>query len=476
DSVGDGIPDASEAGDTDLASPPIDTDGDGKPDFRDLDSDADGIPDATELVYGTSPVLVDSDSDGVSDMIEIAAGTSPTDPGDNPTARGDFYFIIPYQDPTDPQRDTLEFATSVQFADIYFSFDRTGSMSAEFSAMNTGLPTIIDTLRCIENSTACLIDSDCGAGYVCGPNDLCMQDPLLGEGCIANMWTGLADWNDRDTFRNRVSLQPNPNLTATEFGNTGWSGGAEAPLQAPACAANGSNCTNSSKNCSTTPGRIGCAGYRSDAIRVYIQVTDADNQCSGSRCSIFTAAYTGQQLINQNMKFIGLWGTGDSGGAGTPESVARDLGIASNTLNTSGQPFVYPALDAQVVDRTVQAVREIVRGVPLNVTITASEQPGDDGDALRFIEYLEVNISGTGNCTVVNPTADTNGDGRHDAFPSLLPGIPICWDVKPVAANTIQPATEVPQIFRARLTVLGDGSPLDHRNIFFLIPPVFDIQ
>jgi hypothetical protein len=48
---------------------PVDTDGDGAPDFRDLDSDGDGIGDAVER--GPSPGLVDTDGDGVPDVRDL---------------------------------------------------------------------------------------------------------------------------------------------------------------------------------------------------------------------------------------------------------------------------------------------------------------------------------------------------------------------------------------------------------------------
>jgi hypothetical protein len=31
--------------------------------------------------------------------------------------------------------------------------------------------------------------------------------------------------------------------------------------------------------------------------------------------------------------------------------------------------------------------------------------------------------------------------------------------------------TSQPQLFKAKLTVSGDGSPLDSRQVFFLVPP-----
>lgn len=58
DSDNDGISDAVEAGDDDLATPPTDSDDDETPDFRDLDSDADLISDEVE---GSA----DNDGDGL---------------------------------------------------------------------------------------------------------------------------------------------------------------------------------------------------------------------------------------------------------------------------------------------------------------------------------------------------------------------------------------------------------------------------
>jgi gliding motility-associated-like protein len=62
DSDNDGIPDAVEKGPN--GATPVDTDGDGTPDYQDLDSDNDGIPDSEEA--GSDPTNpVDTDGDGI---------------------------------------------------------------------------------------------------------------------------------------------------------------------------------------------------------------------------------------------------------------------------------------------------------------------------------------------------------------------------------------------------------------------------
>ena len=116
-------------------------------------------------------------------------------------------------------------------------------------------------------------------------------------------------------------------------------------------------------------------------------------------------------------------------------------------------------------------ILELVRGVPLNVTIEAADLPNDAGDALQFLDYLEVNVGGQGSCTAVPDTADTDADGHDDAFPSLIGGTPVCWNVRPVAVQSAAPPTAELQLYRAELTVWGDGSPLDSRNVYFLVPP-----
>ncbi len=85
DSDDDGIPDAVEAGDTDLDSFPFDTDDDGVPDYRDLDSDSDAIPDAVEGAgdpdddgFGN---FADTDSDG--DYIPDITETTRDSDGDS---------------------------------------------------------------------------------------------------------------------------------------------------------------------------------------------------------------------------------------------------------------------------------------------------------------------------------------------------------------------------------------------------------
>jgi hypothetical protein len=457
DSDNDGIPDATEAGDADLGTPPVDTDGDTIPDFRDPDSDDDGLSDRDEVtVHGTSPTSADSDSDGVSDLIEIAAGTSPTDGSQSPRTRGDFVFVVPYMEPPSPTRDTLGFRTSIQFADIYFLFDRSGSMAGEISALRTAVGTVMADLTCRDFGVPCMRDGDCGAGQVCGLTGSCVEDPGVAS-CVTSPWTG-GGWY-LDNYTNVRSLQPDPAATSAALG-FGTTGSTEALYRAVWGVADPAGAPGTESGC-TGPGAgtVGCPAFRAEAVKILVAFTDEDSD--GGE----TAAQAAAALTAQGITFIGVW-------SGTPGAAARsdlvDLARASGSVDRAGSPLVFDGADSSVVPAVTRAINEIVEGVPLRATIEATDEPGDAGDALQFIDYLETNTSAP-DCAVVS-TEDTDGDGRPDAFPAVTPGTRICWDVVPLTNTTVMP-TETPQIFQALLTVRGDGSPLDARRVYLLVPP-----
>jgi uncharacterized repeat protein (TIGR01451 family) len=124
-----GIPDAIEDS-TDsgvLANNPSDTDGDGTPDFQDIDSDNDGITDAAEGdgdVDGDGVpnyLDLDSDNDGIPDLVEAGG----TDADNNGIA----------DDTTDTDGDGL--------ADV-FDADNGGEALADTDSDNDGIPNRLD--------------------------------------------------------------------------------------------------------------------------------------------------------------------------------------------------------------------------------------------------------------------------------------------------------------------------------------------
>lgn len=474
DSDDDGLPDSTEAGDADLGTAPIDSDMDGIANFRDPDSDNDGLSDGDEvLIHMTDPTLEDSDGDGVSDLIEIGAGTDPRDSTDDPRARGDFVFVVPYMEPPTPERDTLTFRTNIQFADVYFLFDTTTSMRGEIVAMRTAVLSVVQNITCEVTGTSCLGDSDCsgvmtpgGATTVCGVSGSCIEDPGLSS-CIASVFTGTGVYEGNpDSYDDLLSLQAVATVTQAAIPSSADGGGAgEALFESVACVANPSICSEGARRSCAAGADVGTPCYRNDAVRILVAITDEQDECSA--CASDNAALAGGHLLASDITFVGI----DADSGHEPRTDLRAIATQSGSFRADGTtPLVFDGDGTAVADAVTDAINEIVEGVPLRVTIEATDEPGDDGDSIQFIQALETNTTAVGCSAIATEDANPAGDGIHDTFPAVTPGTPVCWDVIPNMNTTVMPAT-TPLVYRARLTVSGDGSPLDSRLVFFLVPP-----
>ncbi len=466
DADGDGLSDAREAGDEDLATPPADTDGDRVPDFLDRDSDNDGLSDELEGRMGSDPLRGDTDDDGVSDLIELGGGTDPADPTDNPRVRGDFVFVVPFEGSPDPSEDLLRFRTSVRRADLYFLFDTTESMAEELEAFRRDIAPGLLSSACARSGASCRADAECAEEEICGLDGLCVEDPGL-AGCIASLHTGLGRYGGGgSSYRNLVSIQPDVRTTAARIPGAFVSDGGKALFESAACVADPNACF--AAGCVDTG--IGCPGFRPDAVPVLVLVTDGPNRCErfgDPGCLLVNdPATAGASLQHAGVGFIGV----DAADRPTGASVdLTRLALAAGSVSELGRPFVYAGRDADVVPSLLGAVRELAAELRLFVELKATDQPGDAGDALQFIERLEA-VPGEG---CAEGSADTDGDGLDDSFPSLTVGTPACWRIV-VRPNLSEPAGPEPRLFEAELVVAGAngalGSPLDRRRVIFLVP------
>jgi hypothetical protein len=490
DSDGDGYLDDEEAGDANLATPAVDTDGDGTADFRDPDSDGDGLSDEAERGYGTSPTRSDTDGDGVSDLIEVGAGTSPTDGSVSPRTRGDFVFLVPFMQPPDPTRDTLQFSTNLQRADVYFLMDNTGSMGGTITNLQAGL-----TGTVIPGIVSGIPEAWFGVG---GFDDY----PLTPSGgfaygtasCGTDM-AGIA--HDQAFFQyqtmtsSAAAAQTAVNLYRTNCGADGPESGVAA-LYALATRDTLGGYTRFVGSGSVPPacpaGHRGAACFRPDAVPIVIVMTDVDQHnrpgCScnyaapvplvgGNRGPSWAA--TVAALTGLNARVVGV---NTSGGRPFLEQLVNETTIA---LGAPGAAREY-VLDAFGGSGLSSVIIDLVRraaAVPLDVSARARDlaDPGETIDAVAaFIDHLEPNTTGAPGltCTGGFATSDyagIDGDSFPDTFLNVTPGAPVCFDILP-RMNTTVPATLVPQVFRAQIDVLGDGfTPLDDRVVYFLVPP-----
>ena len=473
DSDNDGIPDEIEAGDDNLNTVPVDTDGDGHPDYRDSDSDNDGLADGDEDIDGdgivdpgeTDPNDPDSDNDGTSDMVEVGAGTDPLDGSDNPQTNGDFVFVVPYQRDATPVEDTLDFATSLIKADLYFLMDLSGSMSTVAENIKNNMQTTI--------------------------GDALAQIPDMGIGVGSFLYAQCANYK---VFDHRLDIQNVAATAQTAFPSydaayeSGCSGGThEPPYSAMYCAATGHGTweaalqgvlvpegipneaasTNAPGACPA--GHTGYPCFRPGALPIVAVITDETfDQYVGT-----SATEAIDALASIGAKTIGIFGSTEA------ETDMITFMTAQGSLDASGAPLVYDGGSTSASQSIVDAITDL-SFVPMD--ISSVPQDNDDGtdafgqidttDAVAaFVDYMVATDVGA-NCTPGFAKLDGDGDSYLDTFVQVSPGNPVCWDIF-VKDNYTVPATEHPQLFTATIFVYGNSvTQVDSRTVFFLVPPV----
>ncbi len=498
DTDGNGVSDTDEAG----ADPnhPIDTDGDGVPDFLDNDNDNDGLPDKYEVSIGSNPNVEDSDGDNASDLVEIGAGTDPNDSSVNPMTEGNFVFVVPYNGEASPKKQTLSFETGIQTVDLFFAFDQSGTMGDEVSSLKNGLKNIIDNLKCKDFGKTCVDHNDCleFTDSICSELGKCIQNPSSGEGCFDNMWTGLGYYEKPDSFWVASHLSSDTSKTVDALARFRSSGNNEAAYQAPICALLGTtdanmcqssgsnNCAGGSSysrcaiNCTKDTSKVGCVGYRNEAIRIFVHAFD-ENQCNNSgqtaRCTDFKNK-VGTIMQNYKTRYVGLYSTQNTStndGDISNMDVASDIGKKSKSVDTSNNPFIYKAMDADLANQAAQGVKKIAGNMPVQVTSLVEDI---DANAKNLIKSLNVNIVDAGKevqgkiCETISGSSIVSG--QFEGINNLMPGKVVCYDVIPVDNQTLFKPTEEPLVLKARIKVLGDGSVLNSGIAYFVVPPVYE--
>ncbi len=478
DSDGDGISDADEAGDADISTPPIDSDDDFIPDFRDPDSDNDGLSDADELAAGTSPTNSDSDGDGVTDLIEIGAcGGDPEcagdalDPSASPRTRGDFVYYEPYMMPPEPTRDTLDFATNIQNADVYFLMDTTGSMGAAIDRLKTSLSTagtgIIDRIREeIPNAWfgAGGFDDYRVSPYGSGADSAFLHLQDITES-VADAQAGV----NRLTRHSGSDLPESlfPALWAIGTGN-GLAGRSEWP-HARASSPDFAACAD---------GRFGWPCFRAGAVPIIVAITDVRQHNGPGGSDAYndgtlgghapTYAEAVAALTEERIKVVGV-AVGSSAAANL-NAIATDTGA----VDGAGMPLVSTVSSGSgVSDGLIDQIGILANSTRFDISVVYEDDATDAIDSFAaFVDHIEANTAGDAErgCEAREAT-DTDADGWPDTFEGVTAGSRVCFDIVVKMNDTVMP-TEIPQTFGANLVVLGDGfTELDRRNVTFLVPP-----
>ncbi len=466
DSDNDGIPDDVEAGDADVFSPPIDSDGDGIPDFRDPDSDNDGLSDRFENENGTDWTLADTDGDGVDDLVESAAGTDPLDDTDSPRTRGDFVFIVDFEAPPDPTRDTLDFATSIQNADIYFLMDETGSMGGSIMSLATSIADLISRVRAV----------------------------------IPNSWFGLGGFRDYPVspygsagtdlpYEHYLDMTDDVAAAMGAAGSVyepaGGGDGPESQVQAVWSAVTGdalfsipSRADNPSfTECPTE--RFGYPCFRDDAVPIIVLISDIYMHNGPGGANPYTGV-TPEPVSYEEMVRVAtanrvrVTGIIQGSGFGATQAMFEQLATDTLAVDAMGAPLVENFTGAgSVSDAVVRNIQTLAEQSRLDVTAVFRDDPSDAVDtATEFFDHLEANPMGSRvrGCQA-RVAEDRDMDGVLETFPNVRTDDRVCFDIIPRQNDTVM-RTDQPQLFRATVAVIGDGfTELDSRRVFFLVPP-----
>lgn len=483
DSDGDGIPDFIEAGDDDPNTAPFNSDNDFDPDFLDWDSDDDFVPDAEEDVNGngvvdpgeSSPISADTDGDGTPDLIEITAGSDPSDPNET-IPEGDFYFVLPYMGPG--AQGPLDFTTTVQKADIFFSMDTTGSFGEEIAAVQAALN---DTI--VPGIAAVIPDAAFGVGRF---EDL----PVAPFGLAGDLPYQLlqAVTTDLTDVEAGLALLPpaSGGLDTPEAGYESlyqWATGLGLPdFDMPPFA----------------PPGIGGVGFREDALPIIVQITDARSHTPADYAAI-TATHSRDEAVDAlsalGIRVIGVDSLENVGTPDDPRAYLEDMAIATNAIippdgatgmcltgvagaprdpvdvaGTPACPVVFDVLPngSGLGNLIVDAVVQLATLGVLDIsTRTVGQLEGLQGETLTSgYTTADFIVSVT---PVAPPPPGATIDG--EVFRDVTPGSTVTFDVN--GFNDFQPGTQVDQLFAADIEVLGDAvTVLDVRTVYIIVPRV----
>ncbi|HSW60645.1 MAG TPA: hypothetical protein VLJ60_07580 [bacterium] len=429
DSDGDGISDSVE---NDGNIPPIDSDKDLTPDYLDTDSDNDGLSDAKELEIGTDPKKIDTDDDGFDDNTEYAAGSNPT-VADPEWWEGKYYVTLPYNDP-DHEIRPLDFATDITKADILFLIDLSGSMSDEIANLKTGIKgTLISSIK---NKIP-----DVGFGITTfDDKDYSDQGHRIKQYITTN----------ETTIKNSVdTVKTNSGADEVHTDALYYSATGEAHGNVPAV------------NCSGKEGSIGGACFRSGALPIFIMMSDEKFVTDNNKK---TAAQAVTAMNNINGKFIGI----DSSSSGVVKTNYNTISQGTKSVDGSGTQFYYkiPTNGSGLSTNIADGVAYLAANVPMLVnTGRESITNPQSVDVTQFIKAVTPIKRVLSDTTVVNcPTECTT-----EAFQNVKPGTTVTFDID-FHNNFYEPTTSVTTVFRAKINVFGEGSLVDSREVYIIVP------
>ncbi len=413
----------------------------------------------------------------MSDLAEVSYGSDPTD-NTSTIPPDDFYVVLPYA-PGDEALRELDFSTAIQKADILFLLDLSGSMSGEMNNIKSNLANVI-----IPGIAAAIPDAAIGLATF-------------------DDWRGINNDPAHPSFDDHIyTLMQTPTTdTVTITGVVSElsylsNGGQEPQIEALYQAATGEGFSGKfdykyvsapyhwaatfypqmpAKNCSGAAGDIGGACFREQAMPIFIMMTDEAFTAAVTNPNYFVwdatppyqLPHTRDEAIAAmnaiQAKFIGISSFEPLGWNYDPEADLTAVCLGTGSTDENDAPFFYEigADGSQMSLQIVNAIAELTQKVRIDVTTERLSLPNPQNvDVTQFIK-------------AVNPLSSTpaNGyDSKDDAvFYGVRPGITVTFAVR-FENDFYEPTGPEATLFRAQITVLGDGALLDTREVLIIVP------
>lgn len=484
DSDDDGYLDAEEHGTSDGCAA-IDTDGDGIFDYLDLDSDGDGLSDEEERTrYFTDPRNEDTDGDGFIDLAEVATGHDPLDPDDR-IPEDTFFVVLPYGGDADERE--LVFGTNIRKADVFFMLDGTGSMASERSRLVSSLGTIVTEMSSVLTDVGVGFGGFAGFG---GPAaGMCMT--VFGLEVCPDGPSGDEPFRlDQVITTDLAEMQAGVMRLHTDYGGANWASSNEALYLA--ATGEGFEPWLGSQRCPAVPDeegrRYGYPCFRPGALPIMVVLTDTSSKngplTSGGGGTYdpsgFTMSPRGPHTFEETRAALAAIGarvigvlSGQEISSPTPRQQFNVWANETGTVDASGAPIVFEiSSDGSGLDsRIVEAIRILAEETPQDIsteTRDGEDRPESIGpvDARMFIKSI-IPVSFFNGVTNVDCPMTGLCDDR--VFYDVTPGNTVRFRVR--FLNDFQEPRSFAQVFLATIVVLGNGvAELDSREVVIVVP------
>jgi len=297
----------------------------------DRDCDGDGLTDEDESAMGTDPQDIDSDGDGETDGIEVFAGTDPLNATSSIAATGEWAASL---SPGDTSSGIVSATPTVGDFDLFVLMDTTGSLSGEISSLKTSFSGVYDSLA------------------------LGIPTVAMGVGRYDD-FPGLPMGGPADVpFELVQRITTDFGLVEDAIFSLSAAGGADFPesgFEALYQTATGAGITSIAYDLdpfnplfgfesSLGHGIIGGAGFRTSAIRLVIQITDARNHnaLGGEDAYTFSGAADETSALNALNEIDAYVATVLSG---TDESAREQALRTAEQTNARVLPSAFGSID-----------------------------------------------------------------------------------------------------------------------------------